>query len=88
MDDSELTFEQGYVCAVATLIRQHGAATMARDLMGCMPNVDWSKIDPTDREVMDQHGFIRPACDCTNGVIRSIGRDNDGIVEDCPRCRG
>lgn len=25
-------------------------------------------------------------CQCTNGVIRSIGRDNEEIIEDCPRC--
>jgi hypothetical protein len=23
---------------------------------------------------------------CTNGIIRSLGRDNDEIIEDCPDC--
>lgn len=23
---------------------------------------------------------------CTNGVIRSLGRDNDEVIEDCPKC--
>ena len=27
-------------------------------------------------------------CQCTNGVIRSVGRDNDELIEDCPDCSG
>ena len=27
-------------------------------------------------------------CQCTNGVIRSMGRDNDEVIEDCPDCSG
>lgn len=27
-------------------------------------------------------------CQCTNGVIRSVGRDNDEVIEDCPNCSG
>jgi hypothetical protein len=23
---------------------------------------------------------------CTNGIIRSLGRDNDEVIEDCPDC--
>lgn len=26
------------------------------------------------------------ACECENGIVRSLGRDNDEIIEDCPRC--
>ena len=25
-------------------------------------------------------------CQCTNGVVRSVGRDNEEIIEDCPNC--
>lgn len=53
-----LTFEQGYVCAVATLLRQHGETTIAKDVMGCMPNVDWSKIDPFDKEAFAEYGLL------------------------------
>lgn len=27
-------------------------------------------------------------CQCTKGVIRSVGRDNDEVIEDCPNCSG
>lgn len=27
-------------------------------------------------------------CQCANGVIRSAGRDNDEVIEDCPNCSG
>jgi hypothetical protein len=26
------------------------------------------------------------SCQCTNGIIRSVGRDNEEIIEDCPCC--
>lgn len=25
-------------------------------------------------------------CQCTNGIVRSVGRDNEEIIEDCPNC--
>ena len=52
-----LTFEQGYICAVATLLRQHGETVYAKDLLACMCNVDWSKIDKYDIEALDQFGL-------------------------------
>ncbi len=30
--------------------------------------------------------IVPTACGCTNGIIRSLGRDNDEIIEDCPLC--
>jgi hypothetical protein len=52
-----LTFEQGYVCAVATLLRQHGEETMAKDLLGCIAP-DWASIDAYDKEILSKHGLL------------------------------
>ena len=52
-----LTFEQGYVCAVATLLRQHGEETMAKDLLGCIAP-DWASIDACDKEILALHGLL------------------------------
>jgi hypothetical protein len=52
-----LTFEQGYVCAVATLLRQHGEETMAKDLLGCIAP-DWASMDAYDKEILALHGLL------------------------------
>ena len=44
---SDQAFFQGYVCAVATLIRQHDEHVAARDMMRCLS---------TDMEVLKSHG--------------------------------
>jgi hypothetical protein len=33
-------------------------------------------------------GMMRlyPPCECENGIVRSLGRDNDETVSDCPKC--
>ena len=53
-----LTFEQGYVCAVATMLSQHGDSVCAKDMLGCMGNIDWSKIDEYDREIIKEYGLL------------------------------
>lgn len=55
----KLTFEQGYVCAVATLIRQHGEPAIAKDLLGCISIKDWSEIDQYDQEPLKKHSLIK-----------------------------
>lgn len=72
-----LTFEQGYICAVANLLRDFGDTTMARSLLEGMPNVDWTKIDPYDLDEIKRHGLLpnvkdkapaerrMPASDCS-----------------------
>jgi hypothetical protein len=52
-----LTFEQGYICAVANLLRAHDQPTMAADLIKGM-DVDWSKIDPYDRDEIKRYGLL------------------------------
>jgi len=52
-----LTFEQGYICAVATLLRQHGEETIAKDLLCCVAP-DWSTIDDYDKEILQSHGLL------------------------------
>lgn len=47
--------------------------------------------DLHERAWADVYGIVIPtsqnnACGCESGVIRSLGRDNDEIIEDCPKC--
>ena len=53
-------FEQGYICAVATLQRAHGETTYAKDLLRCLGEVNWQtiEIDPFDRAPLEQAGLI------------------------------
>jgi hypothetical protein len=52
-----MTFDQGYICAVATLLRQHGAESMAEELLRCV-SPDWSTIDDYDKEALAEHGLL------------------------------
>lgn len=54
-------FCKGYICAVSTLLRQHGKDTYAKDLLGCIGLVDWRKIPEYDREPLRKAGLIKPA---------------------------
>ncbi len=59
MKEKPLTFEQGYVCAVATLLRMHGSEVEAKELLACMGSIDWKSIDEYDREIIKKHGLIK-----------------------------
>ena len=39
-----------------------------------------------DREIDAARAKEAKTCQCTNGVVRSVGRDNEEIIEDCPNC--
>lgn len=51
-------------------------------------------VDPYDLpEIEDYVLRVKAAleaqpCQCTNGIIRTVGRDNDEVIEDCPDCSG
>lgn len=51
------TFVQGYVCAVAEIIRTHGEPTIARDVLKGVGKVDWRTIDEFDRETLRRAGI-------------------------------
>lgn len=75
-----LTFEQGYICAVANLIRDHDQPMMAADLIKGM-DVDWSMIDPYDRDEIARHGLLPndpsspTAADGSGGAERNDGEN-------------
>ena len=52
-----LTFQDGYICAVAEIIRTHDLPTVAKDVLKGLGKVDWSKIEPEDRELLQKHGL-------------------------------
>lgn len=53
----EQTFIQGYVCAVAEIIRTHDQPTIARDVLKGVGKVDWRTIDEFDRETLRKAGI-------------------------------
>ena len=55
---SRLTFEQGYVCAVAELVRTHNQPTIASDVLRALGKIDWSKIDDFDRKPLEDVGLL------------------------------
>jgi hypothetical protein len=63
-----LSFEQGYVCAVATLLRQHGASVYAKEMLRCIGKWDWSRIDPYDLEALEEHGLLPPEARRMTGI--------------------
>lgn len=54
------TFNQGYVCAVANIVKMHGEDTIAKDVLRGAGNIDWSEIDPYDREILEKVGLAPP----------------------------
>ena len=54
----EQAFDNGYICAVANLIRMHDEPTMARDMLRANMPSDWRKIAPEDKKVLREAGFI------------------------------
>jgi hypothetical protein len=59
MTNKEKTvFMQGYVCAVATLVHQHGNSTEARNLLESFGFVDWNDIDQIDKDRLREAGLI------------------------------
>lgn len=51
-DVETLWFERGYVCAVAEIIRTHGADVIAEDVLRGLGSIDWNDIDETDRDTL------------------------------------
>lgn len=47
-----IAFDQGFILAVAEIMRQHGEDVIARDVMRANPIKDWSVIDEHDRDAL------------------------------------
>lgn len=53
-------FMQGYVCAVAEIIRTHDEPTVAKDVLRGIGNVNWDCIDDYDKETLQKAGIYTP----------------------------
>ena len=51
------TFTQGYVCAVAELVRLFDQPTMAEELLKAVGKVDWNTIDDFDYRPLHKAGL-------------------------------
>jgi hypothetical protein len=63
MSINHTSFESGYICAVAQILRLHGDVTMAKDvLQGVGPaKVNWNEVAPEDRFVLEKFGLAPPS---------------------------
>lgn len=50
-------FTQGFICAVADIIRLHDQPTIAADVLRAIGKIDWSVIAQFDRATLAQHGL-------------------------------
>lgn len=50
-------FTQGYVCAVAEIIRTHDEPTIAQDVLRGAGKVDWDCIDDYDKATLQKAGL-------------------------------
>lgn len=53
----EQAFEQGYICAVANIIRTHDEPTIAKDVLAAQMPKDWSKVDKLDYQTLHKAGL-------------------------------
>lgn len=54
----KIAFDQGYVCAVATIINTHDKPTVAKDVLSCNLPSDWSVIADEDIKTLTDAGLI------------------------------
>lgn len=55
---SEKAFQRGYVCAVATLVKSHGADVEADELLRALGSINWRWIDQYDKDNLKEGGII------------------------------
>jgi len=55
------TFEQGYVLAVAEIVRTHDNIRIARDVLRGIGEVDWATIDEADIKTLTEAGLVMKA---------------------------
>jgi hypothetical protein len=52
---AQLTFQDGYICAVANIIRTHDDPVIAKDVLKALGKVDWSKVEPDDHTLLREY---------------------------------
>lgn len=52
-------FQDGYICCVANMLRQHGDTVIAKDALRCIGKLDKKTIEPYDREELERQGFLK-----------------------------
>jgi len=58
MATSPRSFNQGFFCAVASLVSMHGPSTEAKELLGMMGKVDLSTMAEEDVNVLQKAGML------------------------------
>lgn len=51
----EKAFAQGFICAIATVLRQHDQHVAAEDALKGAVQIDRKDIDPFDLEMLDKY---------------------------------
>jgi len=51
-------FTAGYICAVATVLRTHGADRIARDVLGCIGPVTKENTNSYDYEILKKYDLV------------------------------
>lgn len=55
--NESISFERGYVCAVATTLRQHGDTVIAADALRTLGLISWINVDAYDRQIFKDAGL-------------------------------
>lgn len=58
MATSPRSFNQGFFCAVASLVLMHGPSTEAKELLGMIGEVDLSTMAEEDVNVLHKAGML------------------------------
>lgn len=74
----------GALLGVARALRNQ-LAIFAKDYSGPTASL-MEESGHVMQQLIDKIEAIIPPCECVNGIVRSLGRDNDEVIEDCPRC--
>lgn len=53
-------FNQGFVCACATIVNEHGADTIAKDALRNVGEINWDDIDEFDKAILRRVGLCPP----------------------------
>lgn len=49
---SKYDFQNGYLCALSCIVKGHGNGIEVREALSALGPVNWSKVEPYDREVL------------------------------------
>ena len=52
------SFERGYICAVANLVKAHDAIVEAKELLNALGPIDWRQVEPYEHRILRERGLI------------------------------